>query len=168
MSVSNLKEAVDWESLRLFLAVARASGLAGAARQTGISAPTLGRRMTALERRIKQRLFERRQTGYELTAAGRELYRQAQEMEAAAAGIERWRSGKGERRAVRIAAGAWTSRFLAQHIGRLWRPDDPMTLEFLTSAARLDIARREADIGIRNRAPDETLPTARQSHPGSR
>ena len=60
MSVSRVKDPIDWEALRLFLAVARAAGLAGAARQTGISAPTLGRQMTALERRINQRLFERR------------------------------------------------------------------------------------------------------------
>jgi DNA-binding transcriptional LysR family regulator len=118
--------------------------------------------MTALERRVNQKLFLRRQTGYELTAAGQELYLQAQEMEAAAAGIDRWLAGKGERRVVRITAGAWTSRFFALHIGRLWRPSDPMRLEFLTVSARLDIVRREADIGIRNRKPEETRLSGRR------
>lgn len=162
MSISEMKGRLDWEDLRVFLAVARGSGLSGAARLTGVSAPTLGRRMTALEHRLNQKLFDRKPTGYALTEAGRELYEQAREMETVATGIERWLDGHGERRVVRISAGAWTSRFLALHIARLWRPDDPMTLEFLTAAARLDIARRQADIGIRNRAPEESRLSGRR------
>ncbi|HET7718269.1 MAG TPA: LysR family transcriptional regulator [Bauldia sp.] len=164
MAISEMKDRFDWEELRLFLAVARASGLAGAARETGISAPTLGRQMTALERRLNVRLFERRQTGYELTKAGRELYRRAIEMESAATGIERWLSGQAERRVVRVAAGAWTSRFLALHMDQIWATDDPMTYEFLTGAARLDIAHRQADIGIRNRAPEESGLSGRRTN----
>lgn len=163
MAISEMKS-LDWNALRAFLAVARASGLSGAARLTGVSAPTLGRQMTALERKLNQKLFDRTASGYALTAAGRELYEQAREMETVATGIERWRDGHGARRVVRISAGAWTSRFLALHIDRLWRPGDPMTLEFLTAAARLDIARRQADIGIRNRAPEEARLTGRRTN----
>ncbi len=162
MTISGMKGPLDWNEVRAFLAVARASGLSGAARLTGVSAPTLGRQMTALERQLNQKLFHRKASGYALTEAGQELYERAREMEAVATGIERWRDGHGERRVVRISAGAWTSRFLALHIDRLWRPDDPMTLEFLTAAARLDIARRQADIGIRNRAPEEARLTGRR------
>jgi len=164
MSISELKGRFEWDELRLFLAVARASGLAGAARQTGTSAPTLGRRITALEHRLAQKLFVRRQTGYELTEAGRDLYGRAIEMEAVAIGIEGWLDGRAGRRVVRIAAGAWTSRFLARHIDRLIRPGEPAALEFLTSASRLDIVRREADIGIRNRAPEETRLSGRRTN----
>ena len=42
----------DWDDLRLFLHVAEQGGLAGTATLTGISAPTIGRRMLALERQI--------------------------------------------------------------------------------------------------------------------
>ena len=49
----------DWDDLRLFLAVAREGGLAAAAEKSGKSAPTLGRRMLALEQRIGQELFKR-------------------------------------------------------------------------------------------------------------
>lgn len=149
-----MKQPVDWEDLRLFLAVARAEGLAGSARQTGISAPTLGRRMTALERRLDRKLFDRKQTGYGLTDAGRELYRQALEMELAAGAVERWRA-RNARRIVRISAGSWTSRFLARNIGSLRKPDEAIGIELSTAHARVDIGHRQADIGIRNRAPDE-------------
>jgi DNA-binding transcriptional LysR family regulator len=148
-----MKDPVEWDELRLFLAVARAEGLAGGARQTGVSAPTLGRRMSALERRLDRRLFDRKQTGYGLTDAGRELYGQALEMELAAGAIERWRA-RNARRIVRISAGSWTSRFLARHIGRLCRPDEAIGIELATAHARLDIGHRAADIGIRSRPAD--------------
>lgn len=83
-------------------------------------------------------------------------------MEAAATGIERWREGHAARRVVRISAGAWTSRFLALHIGRLIRPAEEIALDFLTAAARLDIVRRQADIGIRKRAPAEARLSGRR------
>src|SRR5690606_25596594 len=50
----------------------------------------------------------------------------------------------------------------ARHIGRLVEPAEPIALEFLTAAARLDIARRQADIGIRNRAPEEARLSGRR------
>src|SRR5512139_2638499 len=123
-----MKQPVDWDELRLFLAVARSAGLNAAARQTGVSAPTLGRRMTALERRLGRQLFVRSQTGYELTDAGRALYRHAHEMEAAAVGIERWRD-ETPRRLVRVSAGSWTSRFLARHMDELWAGDPTLAIE---------------------------------------
>ncbi len=149
-----MKQPVDWEELRLFLAVARGAGLNAAARMTGASAPTLGRRMNALERSLDRQLFTRSQTGYELTEAGRALYRYAQEMEAAAQGIDRWRD-ETPRRLVRISAGSWTSRFLARHMAALWGQDASTAIELSTAHQRVDIQRRQADIGIRNRAPQE-------------
>ncbi len=149
-----MKQAIDWEELRLFLAVARSAGLNAAARRSGASAPTLGRRMNALERRLDRQLFARSQAGYELTDAGRALYQYAQEMEAAAHGIERWRDAT-PRRLVRISAGSWTSRFLARHMDALWAGDAGLAIELSTAHQRVDIQRRQADIGIRNRAPQE-------------
>jgi DNA-binding transcriptional LysR family regulator len=155
MSISSVKDAIGWDELRLFLAVARSEGLAGAVRLTGASAPTLGRRMTLLERRVDRQLFDRRQTGYALTEAGHELYRQALEMELAAGAIERWRD-RNARRIVRIYAGSWTSRFLARHVRSLWRPGEAIGIELATAHARVDIGHRQADIGVRTRAPDDS------------
>jgi DNA-binding transcriptional LysR family regulator len=149
-----MKQPVEWDELRLFLAVARAAGLAGSARQTGISAPTLGRRMSALERRLDRRLFDRRQTGYRLTDDGRELYQQALEMELAALAVERWRD-RNARRIVRISCGSWTSRFIARHVTCFLKPDEAIGIELQTAHARVDIGHRQADIGIRNRAPED-------------
>ncbi|MEQ8695878.1 MAG: LysR family transcriptional regulator [Bauldia litoralis] len=157
-----MKDFTDWDTLRLFLAVARAGGLGPAARQTAISAPTLGRRMAALERALELRLFDRARTGYSLTESGRALYGQAEEMETVALGIDRWRREDAPRRSVRVSAGAWTSRFLARHVGRLWSAGEPLVVEFVTATQRVDILRREADIGIRNHAPAEARLAARR------
>ncbi|MCX5494211.1 LysR family transcriptional regulator [Kaistia dalseonensis] len=146
---------IDWQDLKLFLAVARAGGLGPAARLVDASAPTLGRRVTALEQALGQRLFTRRQQGYELTEAGRSLLVHAQEVEAATAAIERWRAGTTTRPSVRISAGHWMTSFLADNIAAIWTTADAWSLDFVTANARLDIGRRAADIGIRNRRPEE-------------
>jgi len=158
-----MKRAIDWDELRLFLAVARSAGLNAAARQTGTSAPTLGRRMNALERRLDRQLFTRSQTGYELTDAGQALYRYAQEMEAAARGIDRWRD-ETPRWLVRISAGSWTSRFLARHMDELWAGDASLAIELSTAHQRVDILHRQADIGVRNRAPQEPRLAGRKTN----
>ena len=56
---------------------------------------------------------------------------------------------------MRITAGSWTARRLARGIGAVWAPGAGWMPEFLASNATVDIARREADIGIRNRRPDQ-------------
>lgn len=157
-----MKQNLDWESLHLFVAVARSGGLRGAAAETGVSAPTLGRRMDQLEKQLQTALFERRRTGYALTEAGEALYAHAREMESAAVAIERWRDEDTPRRPVRISAGTWTCRFLGKQIDRLWSPSDAIVLELVTAHQRLDIVHREADIGLRNQAPNDSRLVARR------
>lgn len=144
----------DWDDLRLFLAVSRLGGLSAARAATGLSPATLGRRITGLERRIGVPLFTRLQTGYVLTAAGEGLLAHAEEVEAAMAGVVRWREGAQGQRSVRLSAGNWTTDFLVRHIDRVWRPGEP-AIEFVAANARVDIGHRAADIGIRNARPED-------------
>lgn len=154
---------LDWDDLRLFLAVARHGGLTGAAREHGSSPATVGRRMLALERAIGRPLFLRRQTGYQLTDDGRLLLARAQTMEAGARGIADWLEADGRRSVVRISAGTWTANFLAANFSRLWSPDDPFRIAFKTTEARLDIAHREVEIGVRNAQPESPNLAARRT-----
>jgi DNA-binding transcriptional LysR family regulator len=121
----------SWDDLRLFLDVARLGGLSAATATTGLSAATLGRRITALERQLGEPLFHRSQTGYQLTPAGEDL------------------------RVVRLSAGSWTSAFVASHIGTIWTVEDRFGLELVTANQKVDIGRRHADLGIRNQRPTE-------------
>jgi molybdenum-dependent DNA-binding transcriptional regulator ModE len=55
--------AMDWDDLRVFLAVAKSGSLTRAARDLGLSQPTVGRRIAALEKRTGARLLDRTPTG---------------------------------------------------------------------------------------------------------
>ncbi len=148
-------ESLSLDDIALFLAVAEAGGLVGAAANTGVSAPTLSRKMTALERQAGQRLFHRGNQGYRLTGAGRALCEEAAGLDDVRRKLSGWMR-TAPRPKVRITAGTWSSRWLAQNVTRYWRPDDPWVPAFLSANATLDIARREADIGIRNRRPEQS------------
>ncbi|WP_205944566.1 LysR family transcriptional regulator [Pelagibius litoralis] len=145
---------MNWYDLQLFLAVVRGSGLAGAAAQSGVSPATLSRRMASIERSLGKRLFVRGRRGYGVTPAGQALFERAAAMELAASDIEQWQKGATQARRVRISAGTWTAQLLADNLGRFWSPEEAWVPELITQAAKVDIARREADIGIRNRRPD--------------
>ena len=143
------------DDIALFLAVCEAGGLAGAVARTGASAPTLSRRMTVLERQAGQRLFQRGNQGYALTSAGRELYEESQGLSRLRHRLQSWMQAAPHPQ-VRITAGTWTSRWLVQNLSAYWSQSDPWVPAFLSNNAAMDIARREADVGIRNRAPEQS------------
>ncbi|MEO5805842.1 LysR family transcriptional regulator [Devosia sp.] len=145
----------SWDDLRLFLDVARLGGLSAATKTTGLSAATLGRRITTLERQLGTPLFVRSQTGYRLTEAGEELLARADDVEIGMRSLQRWREGALGDRTVRLSAGLGTSAFLSRHIARLWTTDDAFGLELVTANQKIDIGRRNADLGIRNQRPSE-------------
>lgn len=142
---------LSWDDLQIFLHVAETGGLSGAARATGLSAPTIGRRMLALEQRTGQPLFLRAQTGYALTPTGAALHKRVLAMRAAAQPAEALLSPATEIPQIRLSAGTATAAFIADNHARLVRPGDAFRLNFVTTEAVLDIAHREIDLGIRNR-----------------
>ncbi|MEM7719311.1 MAG: LysR family transcriptional regulator [Pseudomonadota bacterium] len=150
-----MKHQLSLDDLTLFLAVCEAGGLAGAASATGQSAPTLSRKMTSLEQKTRRRLFLRGNQGFALTAEGRALRDEAQELAGLSRRLSRWTDDDAPVR-VRITAGTWTSHWFARHINAIWSRDAGWVPEFLSSNAPLDISRREADIGIRNRRPEQS------------
>jgi DNA-binding transcriptional LysR family regulator len=153
---------ISWDDLRLFLDVARLGGLSAATATTEMSAATLGRRVSALERQIGEPLFIRSQQGYALTGAGEELLRRAEDVEAAMMSLTRWRDGNVGDAIVRISAGTWTSAFMSAHIGEIWQVEDGIRVEFLTANAKVDIGRRAADLGLRAARPTEPGLAGRQ------
>lgn len=142
----------DWDDLRLFLAVAREGGLAAAADATGKSAPTLGRRMLKLERRLGRDLFRRLPRGYELTDDGRDLLERAAALESR---IQPLVETDAERASplVKVSAGTWVTHILCGRVPELVG-SDRVRLRFISADEVLDIGRREAVIGIRNRRPE--------------
>ncbi len=146
---------MNWDDLRLFLDVARMGGLNAAARATGASPATLGRRILALETAIGEPLFVRSASGYRLTEAGAALRQHASEIESGFTALSAWRKERHGERTIRISAGHWTASYLSSRIAHLWRPEDRFRIEFVTANEKLDIGRRQADLGLRNQRPTE-------------
>jgi DNA-binding transcriptional LysR family regulator len=143
---------LNWDDLRLFLAVARTGGLSAAANATGKSAPTLGRRMLALEASTGGELFRRRARGYELTEQGSELLQQVVEIETGILLLER-AADSGIKPVVKVSAGSWMTHALCQNIRHILPDDAAIRLRFISAEQVLDIAHRETVIGIRNQRP---------------
>ncbi len=144
-----------WDDLALFSEVARQGSLTAAADRLGSSPATLSRRMKALEVSLGRPLFLHGRHGYALTSEGRDLLRRTERMEAAAADIAEWRDRPRGKRRVRISAGTWTAMILSRHLTEFWDASCEWVPEFLQCELDMDIARREIDIGIRNRRPDQ-------------
>lgn len=143
----------DWDDLRLFLAVARGGGLAGATEITGKSAPTLGRRMLQLERRLGQDLFHRNPRGYDLTDQGKAFLAKVVAIEN---GLLPVITTHAEAKAplVKVSAGTWVTKVLCENLSSLV-PADTARIRFIAAEEILDIGRREALVGIRNHRPED-------------
>lgn len=86
---------IGWEFYRTFLAVLTEGSLSGAARSLGITQPTVGRHISALEASFDQALFTRSQTGLLPTEAAQALRGHAEAMRSTAAALERMATGQG-------------------------------------------------------------------------
>ncbi|MEM7216260.1 MAG: LysR family transcriptional regulator [Pseudomonadota bacterium] len=141
----------NWDDLKLFLAIARTGVLNTASDLTGKSPPTLGRRMFELERSLGLELFHRRPRGYDLTEAGQELLEKACKIEAHVFDL----ADNDTPPLVKISAGTWVTRILIDRVDEV-TGQTPVRLRFINAEEVLDIGRREAAIGIRNRRPGGT------------
>ena len=145
----------SWDDLAAFLAVARHGGLAAAARAHDTSAPTLGRRMRALERALGRELFVRRTHGYDLTAEGERLRADLAGAETAIARATTARPNGAARPLVKIAAGTWTALALGDALPAILGTPSDLRVRLLPGEDVVSISRREAAIGFRARRPTE-------------
>ncbi len=142
---------MDWDNLRVFLAVARAGQFLAAARQLKIDHATVNRRVTTLERALNARLFDRRTTGVGLTAAGQRLLAAAETMEtsflqaqAALSETDVELSGT-----VRIGApDGFSTYYLAPACARLAERHPRITIQLVPSPQVVPLSKREVDIAI--------------------
>lgn len=143
---------VEWSDVRIFLAVAREGSLGAAARALGLSHPTVGRRIRALERDVGQPLLQRHSAGIVLTESGTRVLRLAEEMEASALAIRRRLASDDGRPAgpLRISSADWFATYvLPPVVAALLREHPDIVPELIVSSRRYDLSRREADVVFR-------------------
>jgi DNA-binding transcriptional LysR family regulator len=146
----------DWNRARAFLVSAEEGSYSAASRALGLTQPTVGRQVAALERELGVALFERVGNLLEPTAAGLELLEHARAMGVAATGLSLAAAGRSAAvdGVVRVTASQLISAYLlGPVVERLRREHPGITLDLVASNDVRDLRRREADIAIRNRAP---------------
>jgi molybdate transport repressor ModE-like protein len=155
MGVQKRSTPLDWEDLRVFVALARSGSLSAAARELGISHATVGRRIAALEETLSQALFDRRADGYVLTAHGAAVLELAEEMDdRALAIVRRVRRDEGLTGTVRLTAvETIAERFLIPRLAEFHHRHPGIDLEVVTDPRSLSLAKREADLAVRLARP---------------
>jgi len=156
---------INWNDLRVVLAICREGTLGGAGRVLGVDQTTVTRRLTALERALDARLFDRREGRLVPTAAGEQVIDRAEKAEAELAALERDVAGRDARPGgqVRVTAvPTIANRLLAVHAGSLFEQFPEIRLDLIAEPALLSVTRREADIAIRLARPTEDGMIARR------
>ena len=82
-----MQHKIDWDDLRIFLAVGRRGSLAAAAAKLGVHRSTVMRRIERLESNLGLQLFDRSAQGLALTAAGERFLPHAESIEEKAANM---------------------------------------------------------------------------------
>ncbi len=146
----------DWTYYRTLLAVLRTGSLSAAARELGLTQPTVGRQIDALERAIGQKLFTRSQQGLLPTETAAALRPYAETLASTAAAMERLASGN--RRevdgVVRISASdVIGTEILPSILASLQEKHPGLIVELSLSDTVEDLLQREADIAVRMTHP---------------
>lgn len=147
----------DWNDLRYFLELSRQGKLVRAAARLHVDHTTVSRRITALEKQLDVRLFDKSPSGYQLTDAGLRLLPLAEQIESSSHRLYQDIAGKDARLGgtVRVAAPeALGTQVIARHVAELRREHPDIRLELVAETRRLSLSKREADIAISLSRPD--------------
>ncbi len=141
---------MDWDDLRIFLAVARAESLSGAGRRLKIDAATVGRRIARLEEAVGAALFAKSPQGYALTGAGARLIPHAERAETALEGASEALSGPdGLTGQIRLGAPDGCANYLLpQVIARICDANPGLEVQIVALPRVFNLSRREADMAV--------------------
>ncbi len=156
---------ISWELYRSFLGVLREGSLSGAARALGITQPTVGRHVAALEEALEVVLFTRSQVGLLPTEVALALRTHAEAMESTAASLQRAASGQGEgvRGVVRVSTSEVVAvEVLPPIVVKLREAHPALKVELVSTNRVQDLLRREADIAVRMVRPRQEQLVARR------
>ena len=149
---------IHWDLVRTFLAVSRLGSLSAAARELGVSQPTLTRNVQALEHATKLNLFRRTTQGLQLTDAGQSLMAAALHMDDGADMFARQVSGLSAELAgdVRISVNEIIGVYLLPAAITAFRQQHPgVQIELVISNKVSNLSKRDADIALRMFRPEQ-------------
>lgn len=151
--------ALGADDLRYFLEAARTGRLTEAARILDVDHTTVSRRITALERRLGRRLFDRSPGGWRLTDAGRLLVPRAEAVESAvvAAYDVQPSSSESLTGSARIVTTDGFGAFvIAPRLVDLRASHPHLDVELVTAIARNSVSERHFDVAVTLEKPTST------------
>ncbi len=156
---------MDWDNIRVFLAVARAGQILGAAKHLRLNHATVARRLSAFENALQAKLFVRRPNGCDLTEEGERMlvYAERVESEMLAAYAEIGDTDLAIEGAVRVGApDGFGVAFLAPRLGRLKDRYPGLMIQLVPVPGTFSLSRREVDIAVTIGRPEEGRLIARK------
>ncbi len=142
----------DWDDYRFFLAVADVGSVSAAATRLDTTQPTVGRRISALEKRLGAPLFLRSPTGYRLTPVGEKIRDRVRAIELETRWIEeRLQHERNDSTGrVTVTAPEMLTNYLLVPLAERFSQKNPETqLDVMVSIEALDLLSGKADIALR-------------------
>lgn len=142
---------LQWDDLKIFLAVARAESLSGAGRVLKVDPATVGRRIARLEEGLGAPLFAKSPQGYAMTDAGQRMLSHAERAEAAmSAAVEELAGQAGTLTGqIRIGAPDGCANFLLPQVCAAIVADNPdLEVQIVALPRVFNLSKREADMAI--------------------
>jgi len=141
---------MNWDDMRVFLALARSGTLARAALAVGQDATTVARRIQRLEAALATTLFEHGPAGQSLTESGHRLLAHAEAMEAGARAVQqRSEEGAALGGTIRVSVSeGFGTGFIASRLADFAARYPGVAVDLIASTGFLNPSRREADIAI--------------------
>lgn len=149
---------LDWSLVQAFLAVAEHGSLSAAARASGVSQPTLGRQIKAIEGQLGVGLFRRQAKGFALTEAGQAMLPAATAMAEAATQFATAAAGRdmSVSGTVRITASVFVAQYvLPQIISDIRQSHPDIQIELNATDETENLLFREADVALRMFQPTQ-------------
>lgn len=148
---------MNWDDIRIFLAIARSGQILAAGKRLGLNHATVARRLTALEDNLGARLFDRSTSGCVLTEAGARFFDRAETMEAQALAAKADLGSNTPEISGTVRIGApdgFGVAYLAPRLGLLTRQHPGLTVQLVPVPRSFSLSRREADIAVTIDRPD--------------
>lgn len=142
---------MQWDDMKIFLAVARHESLSGAGRVLRVDPATVGRRIARLEEVLGAPLFAKSPQGYALTDAGQRMLAHAEGAEQSmGAAMAEMQGQAGELSGtIRIGAPDGCANYLLPQVcNRIVRANPDLDVQIVALPRVINLSRREADLVI--------------------